>query len=161
MSATEAKTDDESGFTLIELVVVLLVVAFLATLSGPSMRALYASVEYQEAVRGVTSAARNARLDARASGAHVDLIVDTTNNRFALTRQAAELIPEDYQELAEDLRLEMTYAAEVSPGGGLGAIRFYPSGGSSGGEIMIQRPSGTGARLTIDWLLGEVNQEKF
>ena len=84
-----------------------------------------------------------------------------TNNRFALTRQAQDLAPDDYQELATELHIEMTYAAEVSPGGGIGAIRFYPSGGSSGGEVMIQRPSGTGARLTIDWLLGEVNQEQF
>ena len=161
MSVTEVKISDQSGFTLIELVVVLVVVALLATLSGPSLTALYASTQYQEAVRAVTSAARNARLDARASGAHVDLVVDTTNNRFALTRQAKDLTPDDYQELARELHIEMTYAAEVSPGGGIGAIRFYPSGGSSGGEVMIQRPSGTGARLTIDWLLGEVNQEKF
>lgn len=161
MSVAEFRTRDQLGFTLIELMVVMAVLAIVATLSGPSLRALSASVEYQEAVRGVTSAVRNARLDARSSGAPVDLVVDPINNRFALTRRATELNADDYQRLAEELHIEMTYAAEVSPGGGIGAIRFYPSGGSSGGEIMIQRPSGTGTRLTVDWLLGEVNQEIF
>jgi len=49
----------------------------------------------------------------------------------------------------------------VSPGGNLAAIRFYPAGGSSGGEIVVQRPSGAGTRLTVDWLLGHVSQEEF
>jgi len=31
-------------------------------------------------------------------------------------------------------------------------------GGSSGGEIRIQRPTGAGTILTIDWLLGDVRQ---
>jgi hypothetical protein len=53
------------------------------------------------------------------------------------------------------------YAAEVSPKPGLAAIRFYPAGGSSGGEISVTRPTGAGVNLTVDWLLGDVAQEAF
>ena len=150
-----------AGFTLIELMVVLVVIATLAGLSAPSLSSLYDSVQYQEAVRLFTSAARNGRLYARARGEAVDLIVDPRNNRFLLTANANTADTADYQTLSEDLHIEVTYAAEVSPGGDLAAIRFYPAGGSSGGEIVIQRPSGAGTRLTIDWLLGEVAQEVF
>ena len=150
-----------AGFTLLELVVVLVVIAVLAGLSGPSLRSLHDSVQYREAVRLFTSAVRNGRLGARSRGEAIDLIVDPRNNRFLLTDNANTLDVADYQSLAEELHIEVTYAAEVGPGGDLAAIRFYPSGGSSGGEIVIQRPSGGGTRLTIDWLLGDISQEVF
>lgn len=152
---------DAGGFTLLELVVVLVVLAALSSLIGPSLRSLYDAVQYQEAVRLLTSAVRNGRLDARSRGEAIDLIVDPGNNRFLLTANANTLAVADYQTLSEELHIEVTYAAEVSPGGNLAAIRFYPSGGSSGGEIVIQRPSGAGTRLTVDWLLGGVSQQVF
>jgi general secretion pathway protein H len=63
--------------------------------------------------------------------------------------------------LAENLRIEVTFAQEISPGNGLAAIRFYPEGGASGGEVVIQRPSGAGTKLTIDWLIGDVRRESL
>jgi general secretion pathway protein H len=151
----------DAGFTLLELVVVLVIIAALAGLSGPSLQNLHESVQYREAVRLFTSAIKNGRLDARAQGEAIDLIVDTENNRFLLTRDASDVDVANYQSLAEELQIAVTYAAEVSPGGNLAAIRFYPAGGSSGGEIVVQRPSGAGTRLTVDWLLGHVSQEEF
>jgi general secretion pathway protein H len=151
----------DGGFTLLELVIVLLVIAALAGLSGPSLQSLHESVQYREAVRLFTSAVKSGRLDARAQGEAVDLIIDSENNRFLLTRDASAIDVANYRSLAEELQIVVTYAAEVSPGGNLAGIRFYPAGGSSGGEIVIQRPSGAGTRLTVDWLLGNVSQEEF
>ena len=53
----------------------------------------------------------------------------------------------------------MVYAAEVAPEPGLATIRFYPAGGSSGGDITVTRTSGVGTRLVVDWLLGDVVTE--
>ena len=149
------------GFTLIELTVVLVIVGLLLSLIGPSVRSFYETVEYRETVRELTSAVKNARRQARATGKPYDLVIDPTQNRFALTSRAASLKQRDYKSLAQNLYIKFVYAAEVSPGGAIGAIRFYPAGGSSGGEIMIQRPSGSGVHLTVDWLLGDVTQERF
>ena len=149
------------GFTLIELTVVLVIAGLLLSLTGPSVRSFYETVKYRETVRELTSAAKNARRWARANGKAYDLVIDPIQNRFALTSQAASLKQRDYKTLAQNLDIEFVYAAEVSSVGDLGAIRFYPSGGSSGGEIIIQRPSGSGIQLTIDWLLGDVSQEEL
>jgi len=149
----------EGGFTLLELVVVLVIAGLLFALGGPSIRSLYDTMQYREAVRELVSAAKNGRRDAFAGGEPVDLLINTDNNRFALTANAAGLGEDQFAELPETLDISVVYAAEVSPKPGLAAIRFYPAGGSSGGEITVVRPNGAGVHLTIDWLLGDVTQE--
>ncbi len=42
-----------------------------------------------------------------------------------------------------------------------GIIRFYPEGGSSGGDIDIAQPNGTGVKISVDWLAGRVTQQKY
>lgn len=148
-----------SGFTLLELVVVLVVAGLLFAVGGPSVRALYETMEYREAVREIVSAAKNARRDAFARGEPVDLLINTDKNRFALTANGTGISEDQFTDLPTSLDITVVYAAEVSPKVGLAAIRFYPAGGSSGGEITVVRPTGAGVHLTIDWLLGNVSQE--
>ncbi|MEK9655323.1 MAG: GspH/FimT family pseudopilin [Halieaceae bacterium] len=147
------------GFTLLELMVVIAMISALLLITGPSMGTLMQTVEYREAVRQLVSANQKARRTARATGRAVDVVIDPHQNRFAVTAEPERLVPEDYTVLADDLEFEVVFAEEVSPGKGLAAIRFYPEGGASGGEVLIQRPSGAGVKLTIDWLIGDVRQE--
>ena len=104
---------------------------------------------------------KNARRDAFAKGEPMDLLIDTDSNRFALTADSVSVRADQFVPLPEALNITVVYAAEVSPKPGLAAIRFYPGGGSSGGEISVARPTGAGVHLTIDWLLGDVTQEVF
>ena len=152
---------DARGFTLLELVVVLAIASLLFSLGGPSVRTLSATMEYRDAVRQIVSAAKNARRDAFAQGIPMDLLIDTDRNRYALSANSPSLSADQFAALPEALDITVVYAAEVSPKPGLAAIRFYPAGGSSGGEISMARPSGAGVHLTIDWLLGDVTQEAF
>jgi len=147
------------GFTLLELMVVLVIVSLLAVAIGGSAGTFFSTMEYRDAVRELSSAAKKARLQSRSQGKPIDLVVDPTLNRFALTDQPERLVASDYQMLAQDLSIGLVFAAEISPSANLGAIRFYPEGGSSGGEISIQRPSGAGTRLVVDWLIGDVQRE--
>ena len=149
------------GFTLLELIVVLAIAGLLFSLGGPSVRTLSATMEYRDAVRQIVSAAKNARRDAFAQGIPMDLLIDTDRNRYALSADSPSLSADQFVALPEALDITVVYAAEVSPKPGLAAIRFYPAGGSSGGEISVARPSGAGVHLTIDWLLGDVTQEAF
>jgi len=152
---------DARGFTLLELIVVLAIASLLFSLGGPSVRTLAATMEYRDAVRQIVSAAKNARRDAFAQGIPMDLLIDTDRNRYALSADSPSVSADQVAPLPEVLDITVVYAAEVSPKPGLAAIRFYPAGGSSGGEISVARPSGAGVHLTIDWLLGDVTQEAF
>ena len=137
------------------------VIGLLLAVSGPSVGKLSATLEYRDAVRQLVSAHEKARRAARASGHAVDVVIDANKNRFAVTSDAHRLQEKHYASLAENLRIEVTFAQEISPGNGLAAIRFYPEGGASGGEVVIQRPSGSGTKLTIDWLIGDVRRESL
>lgn len=148
-----------AGFTLLELMVVLVIAGLFVALASPSVRGLYDSMQYRDAVRGLSSAAKNARRTAMAEGNPVDLIIDADLKTYWLTAKAGSESVAGAPAIDDSLALEVTYAAEMSPGGGLAAIRFFPLGGSSGGEIKILRPSGVGTMLKVDWLLGEVKQE--
>jgi general secretion pathway protein H len=146
------------GFTLLELVVVLVIAGLFFSLGGPQVRALYDTMQYREAVRELVSAAKNARREAFVSGQPMDLLIDTDGKRYATSFHSQKIALEGFASLPEELEIRVVYAAEVSPKQGLAAIRFYPAGGSSGGEISVIRPTGAGAHLTIDWLLGAVTQ---
>ena len=152
-------TSNSYGFTLLELAIVIAVVGMLLLVTGPSMNSLSQTLEYREAVRELVSANQNARRTARASGSAVDLIIDASQNRFVVTGEPERLEPDNFTSLSDVLKIEVVFAQEVSPRNGLAAIRFYPEGGASGGEVLIQRPSGGGVKLTVDWLIGDVRQE--
>lgn len=152
-------TSFSKGFTLLELAVVAFVISLLVLVSGPSMNRLIQTLEYRETVRQLVSANQKARRTARATGGAVDVVIDARRNRFAVTTEPARLEERDFKALDEALEIEVVFAEEVGPGNGLAAIRYYPEGGASGGEMRIQRPSGGGVKLTVDWLIGDVRQE--
>ena len=147
------------GFTLLELMVVLVIVSLLAVAIGGSAGTFFSTMEYRDTVRELSSAAKRARLQSRSQGKPIDLVVDPTLNRFALT-SAANTSPM-LNSLASIWKSSASSFSgwSVSPGANMGVIRFYPAGGSTGGEITIERPSGAGTRLVVDWLIGDVQQE--
>ena len=56
------------GFTLLELMVVLVIVSLLAVAIGGSAGTFFSTMEYREAVRELSSAAKRARLQIPISG---------------------------------------------------------------------------------------------
>ena len=110
-----------AGFTLLELIVVLLISALLFTLGGPSVRALYDSMQYREAVRELVSAAKSGRLKAQASGQPIDLLIDTKENGFVLTDKPLSIEADQFGRLPEALDITVVYAREVSTQPGMAA----------------------------------------
>jgi len=148
----------DAGFTLLELTVVLVVASLLFMVGGPSLSAMQDSMDYRSAVRDLYSGIKKGHRQALATGSPVDLLIDADNNRFALTANPQSIQEEAFTALAEELQIEVTYAQEMSPGNGWAAIRFFPEGGASGGDIRILRPTGVGVELQVDWLLADVTQ---
>ena len=147
------------GFTLLELLVVLTVLGFALMWSGPSLQKLSENVEYRRAINEVSSSLRLARREARSSGVPVDFLVDPATNLIAVSKNPYILPGDKFRQIPAGLSINIVSAAEMSPDGSLAAIRFYPNGGSSGGELTISRRSGSGIIFYVDWLLGDVHEE--
>jgi general secretion pathway protein H len=141
----------QRGFTLIELLVVFAMVALLAGLVPLAYERLRESAQYRDAVRGVLSDMRQARYRALSEGREVRFQVDLVNRTYGVEGRPFKSLP-------QPLSLRTTVADIELNANQTAGIRFLPGGGATGGTIEIVRPSGAGARLTVDWLSGAVNQ---
>lgn len=148
----------QQGFTLLELVVALVIAGILFAIATPSLNALGEGMRYRGAVSDLIKSIDQARRDALRTGIPVDLIIDAPNYTFQLAPEGELDLGTGWQSLPDELSINVVYAAEVSPKAGVAAIRFYPDGGSSGGEIDLVRATGGGVSLHVDWLLGDVAQ---
>jgi len=141
----------EGGFTLIEITLVMVIAGLLFTIALPNMGALSDSLAYRGAVRDVMSAAQSARRQSARTGEPVDLLIYPKRKALEVSGGRSGL-----RELPESISLVVTSAVEVSPEPGVVAIRFYPFGGSTGGDIDIGGPGGSGTLVQVGWLMGDV-----
>ncbi len=133
-------------------------VALLIGLTTPVAMRFYDTMQYRSAVRDLVTAASSARYQAVVNGVRTDLVLDTRDNRFQIIEADDEIDGDLARAIAGDLAMKVIAARELRRGD-KSVIRFYPGGGSSGGSISVQRDSGAGVRLRVDWLLGNVSQE--
>jgi len=132
----------QAGFTLLEALVTMAVLALISGLAFPTVAQGVAAVAFQQAVAGLSADLVMARAQAIRNGEPTELVVDDSGEGYGWT-------PGPQRGLIGGLRL--------SPPGG--RIRFYPDGSSSGGALGLsqagsgQASSGLGgrqARFTVD-----------
>ena len=143
------------GFTLIEILVVIALMALAAGVVPVAFGKLYEGAQYRASVRAALDAMRAARLHAMSSGTETRFVVAMRERRFG-----AEGVPgAAAYELPAPLEMHAEMAAQELGDDGSLAVRFLPQGGASGGSLDILRPSGAGVRLRVDWFSGRVEQE--
>jgi len=140
------------GFTLVELMVAITIVGMVLAVSVPASIRFYESMQYRQATRDVVSTLASARLKAVSSGRAQDVALNPETKVLRLNKDEQQL-PQKFRILIHSAR-EFNRAKE-------GVIRFYPEGGSSGGDIDMAPPDGSGVRISVDWLVGRVTQKKY
>lgn len=142
----------DRGFTLVELLAALTIAGMLLVVAVPASVRFYDSIQYRQAVRDVVTLLSSARYAAVNTGRAQDVVINpgTRELRFGSRRT----------QLPGDLGLVVHSARELNRERE-GVIRFYPEGGSSGGGVDIERPGSDGVRVSVDWLVGRVSQERY
>lgn len=135
------------GFTLVELIVVLAILAGLAALVAPSYSRTVASARLRTAASDVRSTFARARALAVASARERSAVFDLSRGEFGVDNETVRLLP-------ETIRL-----AAVLPGGdrqdrGSIRFRFFPDGGGEAAEISVTAQDGGALRVTVDPLTG-------
>ncbi|HEU5320012.1 MAG TPA: GspH/FimT family pseudopilin [Methylomirabilota bacterium] len=139
-----------AGFTLLELLVTLAIVAVAAALVLPAIGRTTDTVRARAEVAGFSAVLRHARERAITSHTPHEVVIDLTAHRMAVTTAAPGAEPEvtRTRALSPVLRVEATPPPALT-------VRFEPQGSSSGGDFRLV--SGAIAyRVTVDPLTGRV-----
>jgi general secretion pathway protein H len=145
-------TRSAGGFTLVELLVVLVIIALMLGLVGTSISRNISGAEMRTAASKVAASMRYTRTQAILKKSEQVFLVDTENRTYRAGERDAEELPEGMNVELNTARSELT--SETA-----GGIRFYPDGGSTGGYVRLEA-NGRIYRVNVAWLTGEASVER-
>ena len=141
----------QSGFSLIEILVVLVLISLLFGLVGGSIYRNLDSVKIRRSGKEVLNGLRYVRAQSIVTHEEQFLEVDLENR----TWQAADRAP---QELPDGVDITLRTASMDILDDQRGRIRFYPDGSSTGGRITLLAGDRVW-RINVGWLTGEIALE--
>ncbi|HSE92780.1 MAG TPA: GspH/FimT family pseudopilin [Methylomirabilota bacterium] len=140
---------DARGFTLLELVIVLMVLGLAVALVAPAVGRSTATIRTRTEVARFAALLRHAREQAITTRSAHDLIVEPRAHRV-------RIVAGDEVRQTRALPADMTVAADPPPAL---SVRFEPEGTSTGGDFHLAAgPSRY--RVTVDRLTGRVRTER-
>ena len=146
------KTGKSRGFTLVEVMVVMVIVALVMGLVATSMSRSVSAAEARAASRKLVASLRNTRARAIIDKKEQVFQVDTENRSYVAPGRKQINLPEGVDVTITTARSEVT-SESVS------GIRFFPDGGSTGGHIELT-VNDREYRVNIAWLTGETRLER-
>ncbi len=143
------------GYTLIEVVVVLAVLAVAAAVVAPAVGRTADSVKARAEVAGVAAFLRSAREQAITRQQPYEVVLDPTVRALLLRRASDESVGsiEASRHLSPLLHIEAEPASTRR-------ITFLPQGPSSGGRFRIEAPGPRVYVITVDVLTGRVTTQR-
>lgn len=140
-------TDLQAGFSLLELIVVLVLGGMLVALLPPRLNALMESVSYQKSVQDSVRALERARMQAVIQGTRVYISVDAEAGALSTNDVVVAKLPES---------LGMDVSGVVEVGRVMPSFFFDPDGSASGGRLVV-RGKGRQSHIELDWLTGQIS----
>jgi len=137
------------GVTLLELLIVLSIMAVLAAMVMPIFGGGVSAGELKGATREIAAGLRLARSEALATRKETRVMLDLEGRTFQVERDGRT------HTLPRRIELKLFTAQSDLVNEKIGAIRFFPDGGSNGGRVTLT----AGERkfnVDVDWLTGRV-----
>jgi len=153
MGSQIAPISRHRGFTLVELMVVLVIIALVMGLVATSMSRSISGAEARTASRKLVSNIRYTRARAIIDKSERVFQVDTGNRSYQAPGRKQVQLPDGVDITITTARSEITSEA-------VSGIRFFPDGGSTGGHIELT-VNGREYRINVAWLTGEASLQKM
>lgn len=143
------RSGPQAGFTLLELIVVIAIMAVMTAVVASQRNAVSPAVHARALAREVAGGLRSARSEAIMSNRSVSFTIDTAGRRYWWGNRTPQMMGNDVNVALLTTRKELTTDT-------LGHVRFDPDGGSTGGRVAIAGGDHTWW-VGIDWLTGRVS----
>ena len=138
------------GFTLIEIMVVMAILALMLVLISPNFSTALPGVSLKAAARTLAGSLRHARSRAIALNEEVALAIDVETRRYAIVGgKTSGKLPGEGEIRLFTAQSELIDATS-------GTIRFFPDGGSTGGGVTFIDGERR-YRVLVDWLTGQTS----
>ena len=176
------------GFTLLELLVVLVIISIMAAFVGPRIAGSMSSLTLKTAAKKVAASLRYARSQATSESRPYFVLFDLDKGRLTIKpgqtatkedkeKEAAEgeQDPGTSEEIADDnpikdrfkvyalpegVRFDKVISDENEAASDIFQIVFFPNGGSSGGEVLLENDRGRRYNISVDFVVGTVRLEE-
>ena len=142
-------TAAQRGFTLFELLVVLVVIGLILAAAPLALRQGAPGIEARVAAGEVAALLRRARSEAILENREVAVAFDTDTGAYALDDS------EDWHALPERVRLEVETARSEVRDEHVAGVRFFADGSATGGRVTVAA-GGRQYHVMLDWLTGQV-----
>jgi len=142
----------QQGFTLIEMVLVLFIMAIAAALVGPELTQRFTTADPRRVIVQLRAAMELMRVQAVQSGREEVLVVAPRGNTYWHEGGGERVAVAEESGVLAARGLFVREEGEVE-------FRFYPDGTNSGGEVWIEKKRNSGVtlyRLALNPLLGTV-----
>jgi type II secretion system protein H len=169
----------DRGFTLIELVIVLILLSLSVALVTPSLSRFYKRVELKTSAQKISGILRYFRSESIQKGKIHQVLFDeearevrvralereeregeeTEEEKGKREREEAILMEKRYA-LPEGIRMKELEIPPPEVPSDLPAIEFYPTGGSNGGTLLLGTEEQKGFRIKVHFLTGMVEIEE-
>jgi len=165
----EPPRSSDQGFTLIEMVVVLVIMGVAFSLTLPSLGDGLRRWRLQGAVREVATLLKFTRNQSVAGRAPLQVLLDRSRNLYWLDKANAPVLADPSRADEKGIRLyalpagirfgEVTVSNTSLAEERIG-ILFFPTGGSTGGEVQILDARGRAYRISVDPVTGQARIQR-
>ena len=142
-----------AGFTMLELLVVIVIVGVLAALSPPIFSSGVTSAQHRAVARAIAQELRFARSEAIASRKDVGVEFNLADRTYQLPGGKRR------GKWPEGVSLELTTTVAETVDEKHASVRFYADGGSTGGRVTLKFKERE-FRIDIGWLTGRIAIEE-
>ncbi len=140
----------KEGFTLVELLIVLILVGLLSSVVAVSVSSGLLKSKEWRFVEDFKGQLKRARSYAIGNGRAVNFVIDGTKRKFGIKGKKLSDIPKTIEVSADGI---------VEFGNGLYGVTFYPDGSSSGGEIDLSWDQGRKDKFEIGVIWASIRHE--
>lgn len=146
----------EAGFTFLEILLVLGIIAVAATLVAPAIDSGMRAREVRSAVRNLVATLRTLQSEARLTGTPQHLVIDPRENVLVVPEREVSV------DLGPVAQMTEIRGGDLDPNGFV-RVTFYPNGSTSGLDVLIDDRESVGDLgfvVSLDPLIGLVTIEE-